>query len=42
MTTFDCVMCHNLKPYKMNNYNGWWRSIIQKKTSPKKPHSATC
>jgi hypothetical protein len=34
---------HNLRPYKMNNHNGWWRSIFQKYIfSPKNPHSAMC
>jgi hypothetical protein len=27
MTTFDYAMCHNLRPFKMNNHNGWSISI---------------
>ncbi len=29
MATFDYATCHNLRQYKMNNHNGWWRSIFQ-------------
>jgi len=29
MENFDYATCHNLRPYKMNNNNGWWRSIFQ-------------
>jgi hypothetical protein len=40
MAIFDYAMCHNLRPYKMNNYNGWWKLILLKKS--KYPHNATC
>jgi hypothetical protein len=30
VATFDYAMCHDLKPFKMNNHNGWWISIFQK------------
>jgi hypothetical protein len=37
------VTSHNLIPYKMNNHNGWWKLIFQKKTiSPKNSHNVTC
>ncbi len=29
MATFNFAMCHNLRPYKTNNNNGWLRSIFQ-------------
>ncbi len=41
MATSDCATCHNLRPSKMNNRNGLWISIFQKK-KPKNPHSAMC
>ncbi len=43
MTIFDYITCHNLKPYKMNNHNGWWRSIFQNQNNshPENPHNIT-
>jgi hypothetical protein len=41
VVTFDCATCHNLRPLKMNNHNGRWISIFQKK-SPKNLHDVTC
>jgi len=41
MAIFYCAMYHNLRPSKMNNPNGWWISIFQKK-SPKYPHIVPC
>ncbi len=38
---FDCVTCHNLKPSKMNNHNGWWTLTFQKKSS-KFFHNVVC
>jgi hypothetical protein len=29
MTTSNYTTCHNLRTSKMNNRNGWWRSIFQ-------------
>jgi hypothetical protein len=31
VTIFNCATCHNLRPYRINNHNEWWRSIFQKK-----------
>jgi hypothetical protein len=39
MATFDCAICHNVRPLKMHNHNGRWISIFQKKP-PKNLHSA--
>ncbi len=32
----------NRKQYKMNNHNGWWRSMFQKTFTKKILHNATC
>jgi hypothetical protein len=39
--TFDHATCHNLRPFKMNNHNGWW-ILVSQKNSSKKFHNATC
>ncbi len=31
MVTFDYAMCHNLNTFKLNNQNGWLRSIFHLK-----------
>ncbi len=33
MAIFERDTCHNLKPYKMKNKNGWWRSIFRKENN---------
>ncbi len=32
---FDYAMCYNIKPFKMNNHNGRWTLIFQKKKTKK-------
>jgi hypothetical protein len=42
MENFDYVMRHNVRPFKMNDHNGWPRSMFEKNEfSSKIPHSAT-